>query len=255
MGNTLRTILKKIKPAGVQNKVSIPLYLSIYLLYILIIFSIDLFHFLSYCLPAFPALCIILIILCVLAIIFIIINSVRIETGGFDAADFLAALILILLYFMRMPYPDTNFDTRNYHLFFQSFQFKDIIHYHFFPVSIYSFFYPLSDRMFYIFRTALGYRAGTVLNYLVIVLIYKQVKDILFRYISLRGIKIGNFLLGILSLLTVSTEFIFFNFATYLVDLMFIPLLLEVLKLILFREDGRPQLFYYCAVLSDLPWL
>lgn len=248
--NSLKSVFRIIRINDNQNRVPVPFFLFIYLFYILFVFSIDLFHFTSSFFPANPFIPVFLIIIYSLILILILINMIKIEADRFDLIDYLVFLFLLTLFLMRLPYPDNNFDTPNYHLFLQNFQFKSNFTYNFLPVSFYSFLFPLSDRLFYLFRDILGYRAGTLLNFLVVILIYKQVKDFLLRYARLKNIKISGLLPGIFALLVISTEFILINFATYLVDLLFIPLLLEVLKLIIFREDDSPKWFYYCAVLS-----
>ncbi len=248
--SSLKSVYRIIRINDNQNRIPIPLFLLIYLFYILFVFSIDLFHFMASFFLTNPFIPVLLIIIYSLILILILINIIKIEADRFDLIDYLAFFSLLTLFLMRLPYPDTNFDTRNYHLFFQNFQFKSNFTYHFFPVSLYSFLFPLSDRLFYLFREVLGYRAGTLLNFLVVILIYKQVKDFLLLYARSKNIKISDFLLGIFALLVISTEFILINFATYLVDLLFIPLLLEVFKLIICREDDSPKWFYYCAILS-----
>ena len=245
----LLTIPCQIRSRGSQNKIAVPLFLFVYMLYILIIFSIDFYHFVRCYFPVLPVFTFAIMVLFSLALIYILLYLVDVERGWFDIADLLVVFILMLLFFMRMLYPIQTLIWRNYHIYFQNFCFQDNFNYHFFPASIYSFFFPLSDRLFSFFRKILGFRMGTVLNCLIIIVIYKQIKDILQRYIRTTNFKINNSMVSLFSLMAVSTEFILFNFATYLVDLLFIPLLIEVLRLILFRKDGSPKWFYYCAVL------
>lgn len=137
-------------------------------------------------------------------------------------------LVLFLLIYtgFRILIPDWNFDTRNYHIYIQENFFKDNINYHFFPAGRGTFSMPLGDTMFYFFRYFLGYRAGTILNTICLYVICEQLLKYLEKY------KVKNIfkIIGIVGI--ISTEYILSNLGTYMVDLLTIPFLLEIIRVL-----------------------
>ena len=70
-------------------------------------------------------------------------------------------LLFFVLVFLRLIsiilMPDESYDVCSYHIYLQENPFIDKINFDFFPGrTINSFLYPLGDRMFYLFRMALG---------------------------------------------------------------------------------------------------
>jgi hypothetical protein len=133
---------------------------------------------------------------------------------------FVVVLPLLLFYLLRVPFPDISFDVLNYRLVqseralygppFMRGDFFPVI----FPLN------PSPDLVTGIFRHFLGYRLGTVINYLTIVwmgLILNKLMRTLIPNSLFRSIAI---------LLILLTEHIFFQINTYMVDLLPLPLLL-----------------------------
>jgi hypothetical protein len=131
------------------------------------------------------------------------------------------ALPLFLVYAMRAAFPDTSFDILDYRLIsaeraLRGFPF---IAGDFFPSRFP--FNPSADMVTGISRHLLGYRLGTIINYLVVLwvgtildrLLRPYVKNVRLRYLSL--------------LLLLLTEQILFIINNYMVDLLSLPLLLE----------------------------
>ena len=89
---------------------------------------------------------------------------------------FIAGSLFILAFFSVKGFaPDQSYDTQNYHLLSQIPGFVDNLHYHVIPGRFQMFGFRLGDRMFYPFRAILGLRMGTMLNALVMLVIYRQV--------------------------------------------------------------------------------
>ena len=146
----------------------------------------------------------------------------------------IVALPLIAIYLLRLPFPDLSFDVLNYRLvqseralFGPPFVVND-----FFPVV-----FPLNpapDLVTGLFRHFLGYRAGTVLNVLIIL----WVGLILDKF--LRSVVQSNSLRSLVVLLILLTEQMLFQLNTYMVDLLALPLLLEACLLIgRYHESDR----------------
>ena len=164
--------------------------------------------------------------------------------------------------------PDTSYDTCNYHILAQSPIFEDHFDNQCAPGYFQFFAFALPDRLFYEFRMLLGYRLGTILNTLLILLTYLQVvfliKDIYgdrlgaikkqhsgFFYNTLVSVCANEAVLGFI---IVMSHQVFMQMGTYLVDLFAIPIALEMVR-ILIQYNHRTQntvYIYYYAVLCGI---
>ena len=96
-----------------------------------------------------------------------------------EKSDIIFFAFLFLIFIITIVYPDRSFDTINYHLYLQENPFGNKIGYDFFAgKNLNSFSYAFPDRVFYMFRHFLGYRLGVIFNYLLIIVVYTQVKEI-----------------------------------------------------------------------------
>lgn len=141
-----------------------------------------------------------------------------------EKEDLIFFLILFVLLIMHIPMADEMYDTFNYHLYLQERPFVSKLIEDFFPGRyINSFSYAFPDRMFYLFRFLLGYRLGVILNYIVMVVMYYQIKDILKDFF----IKQSK-LVPIFSMITVFSLSILEQIDNYYVDLLSLVFLLEL---------------------------
>lgn len=140
------------------------------------------------------------------------------------------------LYVWKAVLPDMSADVVAYHLYLQIPGFRDVFHYNYAPGGFQTLFFPLADRMFYWFRFVFGYRLGTVLNYLIVCLAIGQVRRIYIKF---------HIKAWIASLLAFGSVMVFHLMliycGTYMVDLVAVPLLLEMLYRSCFseKEDNR----------------
>ena len=86
--------------------------------------------------------------------------------------------LFIILYLIKLPFPDSSHDVKYYSIWLQSYPFPDQFSWHYLPAGPHGFLYPLGEKMFYVARMMLGYRLGTILNIFVMLVIYFQLKDI-----------------------------------------------------------------------------
>lgn len=131
------------------------------------------------------------------------------------------ALPLLFIYLLRFPFPDISFDVLNYRLIQaeRSLRGTPYMAGDFFPTI-----FPLNpapDMLTGIFRYYLGYRLGTIVNYLSLVWAGLILNRLLRPFISNSALR-STAILPILF-----TEHILFQINTYMVDLLAIPLLLE----------------------------
>lgn len=167
------------------------------------------------------------------------VNIVKID---FNRIDFVFLIIILMVFLARITIPDSSFDTLNYHLYLQERLFSNNVSFNFFPARwINTFSFPLSDRIHYFFRMMLGYRLGIFANLLFIIVIFFQVKCILGKFIENKSF------ISIMSGLVLITEQILSNMITYYVDIMAIPLFLEIIILLLYNK--KVNNFISCFVL------
>lgn len=133
-------------------------------------------------------------------------------------------IFLVIVLLMHLPFADEMYDTINYHLYLQERPFTSKLFQDFFPGRyINTFTYAFSDRIFYLFRYFLGYRIGVILNYLLVIIIYYKIKELLSYCTKLKPIYIvliATFLTFNISLLE--------QIDNYYVDLLSCTLLLEI---------------------------
>jgi len=137
------------------------------------------------------------------------------------------ALPLLLVYSLRVAFPDTSFDILDYRLINAERALRG------FPMRVGDFFpvrfpfNPAPDMLTGISRHLLGYRLGTILNFFVMLWVGTILDRLLRPYI--RSVWWRAF--GVLLLLL--TENALFTINNYMVDLLALPLLLEATRLTL----------------------
>lgn len=145
----------------------------------------------------------------------------------------IVGLPLFLMYALRAPFPDFNFDVLNYHLvnteralrgwpFSPGDFFPGILHVN-----------PAPDIASGIYRYALGYRLGTLINLGAIIWTAQSVEMLLRNHISKDRWRYACVLLA------VSTEHILYLLNLYMIDLLALPLLLGSIVLALSFENSR----------------
>lgn len=172
-------------------------------------------------------------------------------------ADCVPLFLLFLLAVIGVPMPDTSYDTLNYHVFWQDSFGQDIIGNHFFPTRVInSLFFCLGDRTYNIFRQLLGYRGGTILGTLALMLIYLQGKIFLQEaYFVITGKETGKrqrILASVMSLLCILVEQILISANTYGVDWLAIPFLAEVILRIFFVDTQKNEDIYILGLMAGV---
>ena len=114
------------------------------------------------------------IILVVILNIFLFKNFFEVRSN-FNILDLLAIIPYTIIYFIIMLDIDDFVDAISYHLYNFKNPFIDRINFDLLPSS--SFFFPLGDRMNYIFVNILGYRFGRILSLYSSIIIFYQIKN------------------------------------------------------------------------------
>lgn len=180
------------------------------------------------------------------------ISSIKIDIGAFIGIG-----LILILGGLEGVYPDKAYDTYNYHLIAQSPGFVNYFTEHFGKGNFQVWGFRLGDRLFYPFRFLLGYRLGTVLNTFVLILIYIQIFDLLKAFENCTK---KNFVIKFLTsralwaLIIVSVPHILYMLGTYCVDILSVPIALEVLRRLLdsIENEQRPSDIMLYAFLNGL---
>lgn len=214
----------QLTAASERKKIQIDCLIFIYLLYIVFIWSNDVFCLIQESngniITAGGAFLFTALLMC------LAMRWTQITRPDFDKLDVVVFLALLVFCILRIAIPDTAFDTINYHIYQQERPFANNVTYNFFPCKwINSFSIPIADRMFYPFRLALGYRLGVIFNTIILILTYYQCK----RLLRSLAPKLQPQTIVVFSGLALMTEQIFTLQSTYYVDLFAIPLFIEIL--------------------------
>ena len=177
-----------------------------------------------------------------ISISFLLHKKIKITGIEFNKLDLLLIFILIWVFWCRMAIPDSSFDTLNYHLYLQNRLFSNNVSFNFFPARwINTFSFPLGDRMNGFIRYLFGYRLGTILDIFILIVVYYQVKFILSKFIS------NKYYIATISGIILLTEQILANMVTYYVDLISIPIILEII--IVITSSEKKNNFHNCYLL------
>jgi len=147
---------------------------------------------------------------------------------------FVVGLPLLFVFSLRVAYPDLSFDVLNYHIFHSERALRGLLHIpgDFAPAYFPFFNNPVSDMITGMFRHLLGYRSGTIVNYLALL----WTGAILFKFFRQ---DIRNPRLRALAVLCVLfSEQLLSEINNYMVDLLALPLLLQATWLAL-RDDAE----------------
>lgn len=160
----------------------------------------------------------------------------------------IVTLPLFVIYAIRFVYPDVSFDVLNYHIISAERALRG------YPAGPADFFpvdtplNPLADMVTGIYRHILGYRVGTIVNYLALI----WVGTILVKFV--RVYLKRTWLIYLAVLLIVLTETLLFEINNYMVDLLALPLLLQATYLVLYVKEPKTISYsqFYTAFLLGL---
>src|SRR5947209_3236255 len=142
------------------------------------------------------------------------------------------ALPLLFVYMWRAPFPDVSFDVLNYRLLHAERSLRGILFApgDFFPTP--APYNPAPDTLTGLFRLALGYRLGTIINLLALVWAAQVASKILRPFVARARLRAACVLLVVLA------EHLLFEGNNYIVDLLALPLLMEATYLALRACDA-----------------
>lgn len=145
----------------------------------------------------------------------------------------LAVLPLVLIYAMRVVFPDTSFDVMNYRLLHAE---RSLVGFLYLPGDFFPTpapYNPAPDMVTGLFRHLLGYRLGTIVNLLALVWAARITDKLL------RPIFQNAWLRATGVLLAVMAEHLLFEINNYMADLLALPLMLEATYLALHHAEFK----------------
>jgi hypothetical protein len=159
--------------------------------------------------------------------------SAKTEASAHPSYSFwlIVALPLLFAYAIRAPFPDSSFDVWSLRLLHGERGLRGFIYHpgEFFPSS--APFNPAPDMLTGIFRHLLGYRLGTILNFLVLVWAGTVLDKMLRPHIRHSALRAASILV------VICTEHVLFEINNYMVDLLALPLMLEATRLVIDADD------------------
>lgn len=203
-----------------NNLLNLNIHMLIFLIIACIAFINDIFIYifkidyeLSICISAF---------LIILSFTFFIKKKKILIENDFNKLDLLIFVFYLILFLVFLLRIDDFIDSVSYHLYCQKNTFIDKINFDFLPNSV--FFFPLGDRIYYIFTKLLGYRFGTILSLYTIVILYYQLKR-LFKCIFINITNKRAIFWSSLICLSISVNMVIFQ---YFIDNFSLIILLEI---------------------------
>ncbi len=155
----------------------------------------------------------------------------------------IVALPLLLFFILRVAFPDISFDVMNYHIFHSERALRGslFVSGDFFPTA--APFNPTPDILTGLYRYLLGYRFGTIVNYLALIWTGAILNRLLREYVR------SAWLRSLSVLFVLFTEQLLFQINEYMVDLLALPLLLEA-TILAFKIKDDEELTKRTALLA-----
>lgn len=200
------------------------------------------------------------LIICLL-VLWINRKKVEISPVTLNYQKLIGIFIIAVFGFTMAVYPDQSFDTFNYHLIAQNPHFENYFtdDYGYGNFQVWGF--RLPDRLFYYFRWLLGYRLGTLLNPIVLIISFIQLYELLDIIFKKSEIDKEKFIYRVVCNRTIWALAILlpldamFMCGTYYVDIIALPIALEVLCLLLDYDKKQSTMDVgYFAILNGI-WI
>lgn len=176
--------------------------------------------------------------------------NLKILVGGF---------VVIAIGCLKSVYADVSADTFNYHLIMQRPGFRNYFVEHFGKGFFQVYMFRLGDRLFTLFRRILGFRYGTLLSTVILLLCYLQIRNLLKEYLE-RKEENKNIVFKIFgstelwALIIVLMHYNLLNVGSYNIDILSLPIGIEILRKMIETLNKEPSEgdIYYVASLSGI---
>lgn len=153
-----------------------------------------------------------------------------------------------LFFFLKAMLPEQSSDVYKYHVLLQEPIWRDMLHENLMPGGMQGFIYPFADRLFYLFRAALGFRMGTIINFICFLLILCQ----LCRLFNRLGWKNGQKYWPVLAFAVAAQYDLLMQLGSYMVELISIVFLLECVWFLLKEVKSTEEMAVFAALCGCL---
>lgn len=210
-------------------------WLFIFLGYSSLVWCVD-FLYTFFCMPIWGSVGIV----CTFGVLFFIVSQKRLSfpVDHFSKWDAMTITSIVFVYLIHVHIPDTSWDVISYHILHQQPLPWSQVSESFFPSTmLHSFLFPLADRMSGGFQHLLGFRFGTLLNLLIGILLYIQLRQIILKQghaLSLCAWQVSVLACAVTTAINVLTQI-----HTYYADLRTVPILLFFLDEFLTGEARK----------------
>lgn len=238
----------------------------IYFLYVIIILAIELADCIGYVfnIPQTNFLVRVVIGMVICLIVYLLRKFWKIDKRRINAEIIIGSFIILIIGLLKSVYPDNSYDTFNYHLTAQRPGFINyLIGDNFFAKGNFQVWgFRLGDRLFYFFRSLLGYRLGTLVNTFVLIIIFNQLYGMFaliqnkLRIVNERDDKnifikniLNNKAMWAMAITLLHDSLLMIG--TYYVDILGIPFGLEIIRRIIIsyeNEESNGKIYYFACL-------
>jgi hypothetical protein len=253
------------KDATKDSRYPISALTGIFILILQFTWFDDFFRFLNSSLEngnvTHPTLCTISAAVIITVFVFLTHKKVHFTKVDFHIVDLFALSLGTFYFLIKLSFWDNMFDTVYYELLVQNNAFVNHAASSDLFFSDKSYLYGLGDRVFYYFRMLLGYRLSTLVNYLIYIVSYYQIKEILNYFSNKYGLDLKNkgkrlswkgSVIPALSAMILLCEYFVAGMYMIKADLFIVPLLLECIRLIFCKNKLNVYDFLYTSIIVGL---
>lgn len=197
---------------------------------------------------------------CMIAVVgAVLFRRVRLHGINIRAVDSAVLVPGTLYFFLKLPFMDLSYDSQWYEFLTQQYPFENHLSDLFFMDK--SYLYGLGERVFFYFRMLLGVRGSLIINYLVYVVSYFSIKEIVTWFAresgleldyTVREITVKGSVIPLLSAMILLCEFFVAGMYVMKPDLFIVPLLLEAVRIFFCKKRLSAGDFVYLGILFGL---
>lgn len=176
---------------------------------------------------------------------------IKIQTN-FSKWDLVFFTLLLIVIIATIYFPDIKYDSYSYHIYMQQKPFSDRINSDFMPGrTLTSFVFPIVDRIFYLARTFLGFRLGTLPSYMILIVMFYESKKII-KLLLNKDIKERT--LSFIAIIPQTAFIVLEQLGSYYIDNFSVVILLEFVYIILSETNelfkNKFRLYYLAFIVG-----
>lgn len=239
-----------------HKRIPINCFFMCYLMYILLVLCDEIANLIFFLLD-FPQASIytdvIAMFFFLVIAVFLIRNILSIQPFHYSPNVIFFSIVILIFGLLKAIYPDMGWDNGNYHLIAQNREFTNWFETGFAVGNFQIYGFRLGDRCYTLFRTLLGYRFGVLISLYAVECSYYLLVDLIDKHLYNFNSSAPHFKYsGFSAFIILFTHNVATLISSYYVDLLAIPLLLEMLRYVLVRKENTSKDHIYIALLAGL---